>query len=639
MRRGPRRSPYSSRAWRAGALPAALLLAAAVPPARAEIQPQAEPVLERLLAATGGSEARHKERRLRMKGRLDAVGLSGRWEMWVAAPDRWARTIRLGPLRIREGFDGTVAWRTDLSGRTVTVLDAQAIEDAREEGWFHNEQWALADHGGAKIRRASRSFVDGVDYEVLEITPPGGHPRRLVVNGKTGFIDRVISQHDQYSHEEQPREYKKLGGRKRASLYESPTFLPTDKPVQRMTVDSVWVNPRFDSTLFSPPDVAERRIAWTRARGSIRVPFRYTSKAVLVKVSINGRTPVDFILDTGASLSVIDQDYAHQIGLAPEGDATVQGIAATGGMRFAKVGSISLAGRGASVTLPDFRVALVDLGKGDKYILWKDTHGLLGYDFLSRFVVTMDYDSLRVTLHDPKRFTYRGNGSAIPFELHSGIPVVEMTIDGCTGRFLVDTGNSFHSTVHGSMVRSCAMFSRRKRRTVEVIGGGIGGSFVSSLCRLDSLAIGPYQWVEPVAALALHTRGMIGSKDYSGNIGNDLLERFRCTFDYARHTLHLEPGRRYHERARVSRFGALLVRLEHRVYAGNILSRSAAYDAGLRWYDEILSIDGRPMLDWTREEVDRLLEEGDVGSVHTVTYRRLRDDPVKTVEVTLKDVL
>jgi len=72
--------------------------------------------------------------------------------------------------------------------------------------------------------------------------------------------------------------------------------------------------------------------------------------------------------------------------------------------------------------------------------------------------------------------------------------------------------------------------------------------------------------------------------------------------------------------------------------AGNILHGSAAYEAGLRWNDCIVAIDGRPLESWTRDEVDRLLEEGPVGSVHRVTYRRF-DDPEKTVEVTLKDVL
>jgi membrane-associated protease RseP (regulator of RpoE activity) len=170
------------------------------------------------------------------------------------------------------------------------------------------------------------------------------------------------------------------------------------------------------------------------------------------------------------------------------------------------------------------------------------------------------------------------------------------------------------------------------------MGGGIGGGFVSSLCRLDSLRIGPYGWTEPVAALALHRSGGIGSEDFAGNIGNSVLEKFRCTFDYANRKLYLAPGVRYGQRERVSRFGAMLARWGGTVYAGNILSGSAAYEAGLRWYDEILEIDEKPLARWTREEVDRVLEEGEIGAVHRVKYRRYLEGE-KIVEVSLKDVL
>jgi hypothetical protein len=448
-------------------------------------------------------------------------------------------------------------------------------------------------------------------------------------------------QNDQHDVEEHPRDYRKLGGRRRASVYQSPTLLPSDKPIQRMTVDSVWVNPVVAKGRFSPPEVAARRIAWQGAQGSIRVPFSYGSKAVLVKVSINGASPVNFILDTGASLTAIDLHYARELGIRPEGEAAVQGIAASSGMQFGRIGAIALAGRrGSRVTLRDFRAALLPFTEGTQPVLWKQAYGLLGYDFLSRFVVEIDYDSLIVRLHDPERFRYRGKGQPIPFELYQGIPVVEMAVDeNCSGRFLVDVGNSFHTTVHGSMVRACRMFGAKRRKQVQLMGGGIGGGFTVTLCRLDSLRLGPFAWTEPVAGLALHTRGGIGSKDYAGNIGNDLLERFRCTYDYAHRTLYLEPGRRYGHRDKVSRLGVMLVRFENNVYAGNVITGSAGYEAGLRWYDEILAIDGRPALQWTREELDRVLEEGEVGSVHLIKYRRWFEDEEKTVEVTLRDVL
>jgi hypothetical protein len=265
--------------------------------------------------------------------------------------------------------------------------------------------------------------------------------------------------------------------------------------------------------------------------------------------------------------------------------------------------------------------------------------GILGADFLSRFAVELDYDAQVVTLYDPSHYQYAGHGAPIPFELNGGCPIVDLTVDGeCSGKFLVDVGNSFHSVVHGSLVRSCHMIGAKQRHEVEVAGGGIGGGFLSTLCRLDSMQIGPFTWDEPVAALALHTTGGIGSKEVSGNIGNAVLERFKCTFDYAHQILYLEPGKRYAERDRVSRFGALFARLGPHVIAGNILTGSAAYEAGLRWFDEILSVDGKPLEKWSREEVDRVLEEGVLGSEHTVTYKR-PNFPEATVTVKLKDVL
>jgi hypothetical protein len=623
----------------ARAIIAIAILAGAGPGARAEITERAEPIVQRYLDATGGRAARVAERTLHCKGSIHSAELSGRWEMWVAAPDRWMRRMTLGSLRFREGFDGRVAWRTDLTDREVTLL-AAGTDEARAEGWFLNERWALADQGGGRVRAGSASYRADATYDALDVVPPSGKPRRLFVNQKTGLIERVVSEVDQHVVEEKPGAYRMLGGRKRPSVFEAPSLLPTDNPVERMTVDSVWVNPRVDPAIFSPPVVEARAIAWQGATDAVRAPFLYGSKAVLVKVAIDDAPPADFILDTGASLTVLDRSYASSIKLAPEGNASVEGIAAAGEMQFARVGSIALAGsEGSSAALHEFRVALVDLAEGAEITLWRKPAGLLGADFLSRFVVEIDYDSLIVTLHDPARFRYQGRGAGIPFELHEGIPVVEMTLDeDCSGKFLVDVGNSFHFTVHGSSVRSCGLFGEKERQEVEVMGGGIGGGFVSTLCRLDSLRIGPYTCREPVAALALHTQGSIGSKDFAGNIGNSLLERFRCTFDYARHTLYLEPGQRFAERERVSRFGAMLARVGNSVLAGTIMHGSAAYEAGLRWDDKITAIDGKPLDRWTRDEIDRVLEEGLKGSKHRVTYRRF-DDPEKTVEVTLKDVL
>ena len=362
--RGARRSRF------AAAL-VSIALAAIPDAARVEVMGDARPVVERYVEATGGRDRLEAERTLHLKGRIEAMGLKGRWELWTMAPDRWMRRVTLGSLRFREGFDGRIAWRTDFSDRSVHVLSEAEALRAREEGWFLREGWALADPGGGTIRQASSSFGNGDTYDVLEVTPPAGRPRKLFVSRKTGFVTRVLREVDQRTAAEHPGAWRRLAGRKRATVLETPVLVPGEKPAERMVVDSAWANVPIDSAFFAPPVRAERAIAWQGTRSLVRVPFSYASKAVLVKVSIDGAKPADFILDTGASLTVIDKDYAYALGLRTEGDAQIGGIAGAGETKFVRVKSIAVGGgEGRGATLRDFRAVLLDLAEGGRLVLW-----------------------------------------------------------------------------------------------------------------------------------------------------------------------------------------------------------------------------------------------------------------------------
>jgi hypothetical protein len=271
--------------------------------------------------------------------------------------------------------------------------------------------------------------------------------------------------------------------------------------------------------------------------------------------------------------------------------------------------------------------------------MWRRPAGLLGSDFLSRFVVEIDYDEQVVVLHDPETWTPPGGITPVDMLLVGNIPTVEMVLnDGCAGRFLVDVGNSAGLNMHGEAVRRCNLFRGLRRPRIEQYGGGIGGAFRVTLCRMDSLSLGPWTWPDPIVGLSLHGGGMVASSEIAGNIGNGILERFRCTFDYPGGRLWLEPGKRFDERDRISRLGAALIRLPERVIVVSVLAGSPADEAGIKLWDEVLEIDGRSATQWTPEQLDRDLEGGEIGSVHTLRVRRWRVDEY-TMEVTLRDVL
>jgi hypothetical protein len=619
-------------------LPLAAASLMCAPAARASITPDAQKVVDRYVEVTGGREAFDAQRTLHVRGKIAEIGLSGTYEAWVQWPDRMVTRISLGSLKVRTGVNGSRAWHTDLNLRNLAMLDGKDLEQEQAEVWFQTEQWARTDQGGGTITLGSRAYTEDVTDQVLQVVPPRGPMRRLWFNAKSGLLEKVVVVGDLGEAEENRYEFKKVNGRKLATQLRGPVTAWDDHRDEGLTLDSLWANVDLDSTLFEPPTVGLGPISWLKTPHHATVPFRYGTRHVWIKASINGAPMADFMLDTGCSLTTIDRGYALQMGLPLEGKMTVYGIGGTDEAAFTHLTSLRVSGpNGDGVAVGDLRVSLLDFGDGFEEVAWRKCAGLIGYDFISRFVTEIDYDHGTVTFTDPKTFVYKGAGQGIPMGLADDVPTVHLALNaGCEGEFLVDVGNGFGLAVHGSAVRRCSLLQSRGKE-VEVWTGGIGGAFIATLCRMHDFQLGPFDCPEPIVALALSTQGMVGSKDYSGNIGNGILERFKCTFDYARHMLYLEPGSRFGTRDHYSRIGALLIKDGTRVLVDGVSRGSSADEAGMKEEDEIVTIDGRPALDFTHEDIDRLLDDGPAGTTHEFAIIRAQEH--RTLTVTLRDIL
>jgi C-terminal processing protease CtpA/Prc len=68
-----------------------------------------------------------------------------------------------------------------------------------------------------------------------------------------------------------------------------------------------------------------------------------------------------------------------------------------------------------------------------------------------------------------------------------------------------------------------------------------------------------------------------------------------------------------------------------------VVRHSPAEDAGLKVRDVLRAINGRAIEEWTPEQLDALLQDGNTGTVVKLTYERELHE--ETVELTLADVL
>ena len=605
-------------------------------PAAADSVREAQRVLDHCVAALGGLEAINSQRTTRSIGHVVAYGFSGTAESWTRRPDQSASATHLGPFTLLEGYDGTVGWRTDPSGKLM-ILDGRDLALARENAWFENDNFLLPGHGGGAVKWLGREADSARVYDRLEITAPGGRPREYAFDTTTGLPVRETVRADQQTIVSTLADWRRVGGRMAAFDMRSYVVgMPSN--VLALQIDTLEVNLDLDVARFSPPVPPALPAHWLKREGVARLPFEYRGRHVWLRASINGGPPADFLYDTGASITVIDSGYAARIGLISQGKIEAMGAGSSGNASFAVLKSLRVESPDSDgVELLDQRVGVLSVNSDLSPYFWRECAGVIGYSFISQFVNEIDYDHAVLTLYDPRQFNYQGSGSRFLMTLAGTVPVLRMRIDGkVDGDFRLDVGSNSTVDLHAPFVRAHALDPGR-HGVLEVSGAGFGGEFSSRITRMKRIDIGPFGWDDPVVSLSGATAGALASEDYAGNVGNHILERFKCTLNYDRHEAFLEPGAHYAERDHFSRTGLQLARYGDQVRAGQVVPHSPAASAGIEAGDQVISLEGKPILEYGINQINQLFEDGEPG--RTLRLEISRDGRTREVKLKLKDLI
>ncbi len=156
---------------------------------------------------------------------------------------------------------------------------------------------------------------------------------------------------------------------------------------------------------------------------------------VLLAARVNGRADVDFILDTGAPVSVLlagartaalglDTSGAAPLG-DPDNPATPVGVIRDGfGLAFGPVAIDAL----TMVVVPESSMPCRERFEAAGFA------GVIGADLFRRFVVEIDPQAHRVRLHDPATWRPAAGAAVVPIEMRHGHPFVEATLEPAGAR-------------------------------------------------------------------------------------------------------------------------------------------------------------------------------------------------------------
>ncbi|MBL9127129.1 MAG: clan AA aspartic protease [Verrucomicrobiales bacterium] len=256
-----------------------------------------------------------------------------------------------------------------------------------------------------------------------------------------------------------------------------------------------------------------------------RVPIDFREGLIWVEIRAGDRSvPFRFLLDSGASHTVLDLRTARELGLARGPAVPVRGV----GSRVTGFGPVPWKARLGDTPLSE-RVLILDLGPLSE-ACDRRVDGLIGADFFRDRVVEIDYDSGELRLWDD--YPPSDVSRAVPMTSGSGGFSIPGSVNGSrNGPLRIDTGcaTALHWVSTTTPARTCPGPSPT------------GLSRVSIRQTLAGVRLGPHH-VDTVPT-GIHRTPIFDGE--SGLLGNGLLAMFGVvTFDTRSHQLHLGPRER-----------------------------------------------------------------------------------------------
>jgi hypothetical protein len=316
----------------------------------------------------------------------------------------------------------------------------------------------------------------------------------------------------------------------------------TDKPDYNWDCKTIQYKSKLSKDTFAPlvPGPSDT----TLAPDAPPIPFTMEANHIVFNVSVNGRPPIGFILDTGADQNVINSTRLEEFGLKTYAKTMTSGGGNSAEYDYAAGATFTLPG----VELRNQHVSAIDQ-TGLERALGVKFGGLLGYDFISRFVIDIDYENHLITLHDPRTWNYSGTGGMVPVIFDNGIPHAYGSIGVPTkpeipAYFAVDFGAAETATLTSPFVKSNDLARLAQTNATVNRPAGLESQFFAQnnvRGNLQRLTIGHLTVNNVPVNMSVNTTGAYASTNFSGTVGETIYSRYHCYLDYPNYRIILEP--------------------------------------------------------------------------------------------------
>ncbi|WP_423146662.1 aspartyl protease family protein [Rubrolithibacter danxiaensis] len=364
--------------------------------------------------------------------------------------------------------------------------------------------------------------------------------------------------------------------------------------------------------------VKAQSFVFEHRRKRVSLPFKIVKNLLIVEMTLNGKGPYNFILDTGVGMALItDPSLLDSLTIKDKRDIKIMGLGDGTDLRASVTPSVLF-----NITPSIYGNIPAAFLKEDIFDLSGFTgmhiHGLIGYEFFNSFIVKISYANRTLTLYKNETAYIPKKGSRVPISVEERKPYLnaEITLDGgrkVNAKLIIDTGAGHPLSLE---TENGIPFEVPAAHVPANLGVGLAGPISGYIARIPEIKIGKYQLKDVVTSFPNYTAA--GSKVVSvgrnGNLGNNILKRFDVVFDYNRETMYLRPSMYYKEPFEHDMSGMELISAGsdlNRLIIGRVEKNSAADESGLEEGDEILSINFKSVGEMNMEDITALFRSKD----------------------------
>ena len=361
---------------------------------------------------------------------------------------------------------------------------------------------------------------------------------------------------------------------------------------------------------------AQELLPQKQAKFITRFPFKQFSGGVMVLQAQFGNLPdtLNFILDTGSGGISLDSATCAEFKIPlRQTDTTITGI---GGIR--KVAFIF----DQTLSLPGLKVEHLNFHVNNYEVLSSvygaKVDGIIGYSFLSRYVVKINFDSSMIEVYTPGNVDYPKSGHTL-HPAFTNLPIQWLNIKdrAKTGfNFYFDTGAGVCLLLSEKFAKDSGILLQ-KRKPVVTQAEGMAGKLQMRLTIIKEVKIGPYKFKAVPTYLYKDDYNVTSYPFTGGLLGNDLLRRFNMIFNYPNREIHLSPNSHFDEVFDYAYTGLGIYYVEGKIMVEDVIPDSPADKGHFKAGDEVIAIDNN-------------------FSRNIQAYKNMLQKPYETLQVVIK---